>query len=162
MKWTDLYNSHPVPVRLVIKHENMEMVFDLKAEKDSTLFNFLKHSIDFDYVEHPIHGVWINSVEGIANSKDRFWIIYINGKLAPNGVSYCRIKEHSSIELRYEKISKEFADLAQPKFRSPIHVSQDPVNKERRGRKTSQTFPFFQPTRTRPSQEYLEEILKYR
>lgn len=155
MKWTDLHNSHAIPVRLVIKHESMEMIFDLKAKKDSTVFDFLKHSINFGYIDHPVYGAWINSVEGIKNSKNRFWIIYVNGKLADNGVSQCRVKGHSSIELRYEKIGKDFADLAHPQFKSRVHASQDPVNERRR--KILQTFPFSQ-----PAHEYLEEILKYR
>lgn len=159
MKWRDLHNSHAIPVRLVIKHESMEMIFDLKAKKGSMVFDFLKHSINFDYVEHPIYGAWINSVEGIKNSKNRFWIIYINGKLASHGVSYCKVKGYSSIELRYEKIGEEFADLAHPQFKSHVRVSQDPVNEEEK-RKTFQTFPFCKPIR--PAQKYLEEILKYR
>ena len=86
-------------------------------------------------------------------------IIYINGKLASHGVSYCKVKGYSSIELRYEKIGEEFADLAHPQFKSHVRVSQDPVNEEKR-RKTFQTLPFCRPIR--PAQKYLEEILKYR
>jgi hypothetical protein len=53
--------------------------------------------------EYPSMGFFVESINGKRNSADRYWILYINGKLSDSGASQTIVHPGDSIEWRYEK-----------------------------------------------------------
>lgn len=49
-------------------------------------------------------GAFVDSIDGTANSSDRFWIFYINGEIGTVGADQYQCKANDKIEWRYEKI----------------------------------------------------------
>lgn len=49
-------------------------------------------------------GAFVDSINGTANSSDRFWIFFVNGEIGTVGADQYQCKANDKIEWRYEKI----------------------------------------------------------
>ena len=48
-------------------------------------------------------GVFVEEIAGVKNSKDSFWLYYINGQMAEVGADKYQLKKGDIVEWRYEK-----------------------------------------------------------
>lgn len=90
----------PVVLRVVYDHGNSTV--RTSVFNGTTVFDLLNSSYDITYSMYPEWGAFIESIEGVANTDETFWMYYINGSEAPVGVSLYRITESVEIEFRYQ------------------------------------------------------------
>lgn len=90
----------PVVLRVVYDHGNSTI--ETSVFNGTTVFELLNSSHEITYTMYPEWGAFIESIDGVANTNETFWMYYINGTEAPVGVSLYRITESVEIEFRYE------------------------------------------------------------
>jgi len=95
--------TNQIPVKLIINFSGYSQEFDVNVSENSTAFDALKKVILIDYTDYPGAGVFINKIGNLSNSKDRYWMFYVNGTLAGVGLSSYLINQSVVIEMRYEK-----------------------------------------------------------
>lgn len=86
-----------------IKLANPRGPFMLVAENDGqNAFDLLKKYTQVGYKEYDF-GIFIESINGLANDKQNFWAFYVNGEFANRGISKTTLKVGDTIELNYEQ-----------------------------------------------------------
>lgn len=94
-------------VTLIIDYGPSSQEFNLKVGEPSTVLDLLnKGDITFNYDQSEA-GVFIKSIEGVQNSQSqgKFWMYYVNGELAPTGVSQQLVNSGDIIEFKFESPS---------------------------------------------------------
>ena len=51
------------------------------------------------------YGLYVKTVNGIPESDGAYWMIYVNGEMAPVGISQLEVKNGEAYSLRLEKMS---------------------------------------------------------
>jgi len=97
--------ANQIPIKLIINFSGYSQEFDVNVSENSSAFDALKKVILVDYTDYPGAGLFINKMGNVSNSKDRYWMFYVNGTLANVGVSSYVINQSVVIEMRYEKPS---------------------------------------------------------
>lgn len=97
--------TNEIPVKLIINYSDFSQVFETKVLENSTVFDLLKNYTQLDYTDYPGVGVFINRINNLSNSQEKFWMFYVDGNLSGVGVSAYVINKSIVIEMRYEKPS---------------------------------------------------------
>ena len=76
----------------------------VSVQNGSTAFDVFNAAANLSYTTHPVYGVYVTGVNGlIEDSKTgKYWQYYVDGELAPVGVSSFVITKSVSLEFRYE------------------------------------------------------------
>lgn len=88
--------------------EGNQKSFTINQEKDDTVYSLMQKlaedgSISLEVKEYDF-GVMIDSIDNIRNGTDnKYWIYYINGQMAGEGVSTQKVQNNDNIEFRFEK-----------------------------------------------------------
>ena len=73
------------------------------GQDGKTALDLLKASHDVKTEDSSV-GVFVNSIDGSANTSDTYWMFYVDGQLAPVGADQYQSKTSDKIEWRYEKL----------------------------------------------------------
>ena len=95
--------TNQIPVKLIVNYSGFSQTFDVNVSENTTAFDLLKGHVKIAYKDFPGVGVFINSIENISNSQDKYWMFYVDGNLSGVGVSAYVINQSTVIEMRYEK-----------------------------------------------------------
>lgn len=85
-----------------------EKTYSVDITAGETVINVMRtlaSTTDFTYTsrDYPGLGTFVDSITGIKNTSGKYWIMYVNGTLATNGVSATTLKMGDVIEWKYEK-----------------------------------------------------------
>lgn len=81
--------------------------FEAEVREGDTVFDLLKRTgVDIECTESEV-GIFIDALGGIFNDKEenKYWMYYINGEMAKEGVGKQVARSNDSIEFRYEKVN---------------------------------------------------------
>jgi hypothetical protein len=95
--------TNQIPVKLILNFSGYSQEFDVNVSENSTAFDALMKVVQIDYTNYPGAGLFVNKIGNVSNSKDSYWMFYVNGTLADVGLSAYLINESVVIEMRYEK-----------------------------------------------------------
>lgn len=73
------------------------------GQDGKTALEILKSKASVETQDSSI-GVFVISINGVANSSDHYWMFYVNGELAPVGADEYKTKNTDKIEWRYEAL----------------------------------------------------------
>lgn len=91
-----------VTVVLKVVYDSWNSTTRTSVFNGTTVFELLNSSHNITYSIYPEWGAFIESIEGVENTNETFWMYYINGSEAPVGVSLYEITESIEIEFRYQ------------------------------------------------------------
>jgi hypothetical protein len=81
--------------------------FDMTANETvaEAMYSLTKSSSGFQFTsrDYPGMGIFIESINGIANTKEASWFLYINGKSADSGASQTTVHPGDTIEWKLEQ-----------------------------------------------------------
>jgi hypothetical protein len=112
--------NQPVEFRQLNLHQTdqiqVEMLiggveYRINIKSDSSVYDLMNNlreqkKIDFSGQNYSGMGFFIEEINGVKNNPaGRNWLYYVNGRLAPIGVSYYQLKNNDTIEWKYEKKS---------------------------------------------------------
>lgn len=80
------------------------------VKNGSTAFDVFNATANLTYTVHSVYGVYVTGVNGLMEDSKtgNYWQYYVDGELAPVGVSAFVITKNVSLEFRYEKPALEF------------------------------------------------------
>ena len=85
--------------------------YQITVKSDSSVYDLMsqlkkQNKIDFKGSDYSGMGFFIEEINGVKNNPaGENWIYYINGRPAPIGISYYKLKNNDTIEWKYEKKS---------------------------------------------------------
>ncbi len=76
----------------------------VSVKNGSTALDVFNAATNLSYITHPIYGVYVTGVNGLMEDSKagKYWQYYVDGELAPVGVSSFVITKNVSLEFRYE------------------------------------------------------------
>lgn len=76
----------------------------VSVKNGSTAFDVFNAATNLSYTTHPVYGVYVTGVNGLMEDSKagKYWQYYVDGELAPVGVSAFIIMKNVSLEFRYE------------------------------------------------------------
>jgi hypothetical protein len=81
-------------------------VFDIKFNKGDSAFVLLRKVVADIVAKDSDAGIFIESIGGVKNGKNaRYWMYYINGKLADVSTDKYKVNSGDKIEFKFEKSS---------------------------------------------------------
>ena len=75
--------------------------FTYSGENGKNALDLLKAKADAQISESSL-GAFVVSINGTSNSDSQFWLLYVNGELAPTGADQVQTKDGDKLEWRYE------------------------------------------------------------
>ena len=89
--------SEKIPVTLLIGNAT----FADEVNANSTAFDLIKKHAQINSTDSA-YGAFINCINDVCNTKETYWMFYVNGTMASSGVSMYYITDNSTIEMRFE------------------------------------------------------------
>ncbi len=74
------------------------------VKNGSTAFDAFKAAANLSYTMHPVYGIYVTGINGLLEDSKtgKYWQYYVDGQLAPVGVSSFLLTKNVSLEFRYE------------------------------------------------------------
>lgn len=81
----------------------VEKTISYEGQNDKTALELLKASHEIVSQDSSI-GVFVTGIDGTNNIDSKYWMFYVDGKLAAMGADQYKTKDGETIEWRYESL----------------------------------------------------------
>lgn len=81
----------------------VEKVISYEGQDDKTALEILKNTHQIESQDSSI-GVFVTGIDEIKNQENKFWMFYVDGKLASTSADKYQTKAGEKIEWRYESL----------------------------------------------------------
>lgn len=119
-RWKPSGQETPFPKETQISEEvpQCDLIFDFGGGKIATysavrsskgtvldllLLAAKKNQFEVDYEESEM-GAWIKGISGVENTKDQFWMFWVNGKMAEKAADKQEIKDGDEVEFKFTEM----------------------------------------------------------
>jgi len=74
------------------------------VKNGSTAFDVFNSSFNLSFTVHPVYGIYVTGINGLMEDSKagKYWQYYVDGELAPVGVSSLVLTRNASLEFRFE------------------------------------------------------------
>ena len=81
----------------------VEKVVSYEGQNDKTALELLKSSHQIETQDSSI-GIFVTAIDDVKNSENKYWMFYVDGKLASLGADQYKTKDGEKIQWRYEAL----------------------------------------------------------
>lgn len=81
----------------------VEKVVQYEGQNDKTALELLKAGHQIETQDSSI-GIFVTAIDDIKNQENKYWMFYVDGKLASVGADQYKTKDGEKIEWRYEAL----------------------------------------------------------
>ncbi len=99
---TNKSNEELINVSLIIDYGNSTESKTIFVENGTTVYDAMRKAVNLSVKTHPTYGVFVEGINGVMQGNGKYWQYYIDGKLAPVGVSNYIINRSLILEWKLE------------------------------------------------------------